>query len=259
MNDPILPNLEHLLVRAARQRSTPRLQRRRWVMAAAAISVVLAGCAAAAVTQVFLATGEVDGGTFTVEVVRVSEPDGDDAEGSVCLKLTFSGRGSAYGCGSEPSGARPFGLVIADPLDGGERRVVYGLVVEKIARVRVISPHGTAEAATESNEELQGRFFSIVAPAGGALQLIGLANDGKLIASLGDSDPASTPPRSKAEAREQGDLAGFAPAVAPPDTYIYRGEVIPASVAIRRGLACVQEWSTFRCYDSEADAEAGPP
>jgi hypothetical protein len=39
----ILPELEHLLIRAARRQTTPRFGRRRWILATTAVALVLAG------------------------------------------------------------------------------------------------------------------------------------------------------------------------------------------------------------------------
>jgi len=143
-------------------------------------------------------------------------------------------------------------------LDGGNERVVYGLVSEAIARVKVRGAAGSeVEATTQANEELWGRFFSTVAPNDGALQLIGYGTDGKVVASIGRTTGAapSDPPLSKAEAIRQGDPAGFAPGFTAPNTYVYKGKVVDSSLSVRLGLACVQERVVFRCYDSEAEAE----
>jgi hypothetical protein len=254
----VLPELEHLLVRAARRRAAPRANRRRWILAVAAAGMLLAGGAAAAATHVFLASGETAGGTFTIESKRV--PVGRAAPGSICLQLRFSGRGTAYGCGSRPSRSQPFGLVIADPLDGGDERVVYGLVSEAVARVKLRSAvDSEIEAVTEPNEELWGRFFSMVAPNDGTLQLIGYGAGGQILARLGRIGSTSAPLRSKAEAVRRGDPAGFAPGVSAPQSYMYKGELIDPALSGRLGLACLQERAVFRCYDSEEEAEAAHP
>jgi len=257
IDQAVLPELEHLLVRAARRRAVPRLRQRRWILAAAAIGALLLAAAAAAATSVILARGETDGGTFTIEARRVPVPERNGPSSSICLQLTFSGRGSAYGCGSQPRPARPFGLVIADPLDGGDDRVVYGLVSEAVKQVGVLGGDGgEVEAETVANRDLWGRFFYAVAPNGGPLQLVGYGADGQIIARLGNFAPAPAPPKSRAEARAQGDPAGFAPTVAPPKTYVYRGRQITSALVVRKGLACMQGQAELRCFDNEAEAEA---
>jgi hypothetical protein len=235
----------------------PELERRRWILAIAVAGALLVAGGAAAATHVLLESGETAGGTFTIESKRVPAVGGNAPGGSICLQLTFSGRGSAYGCGSRPTESRPFGLVIADPLDGGDERVVYGLVSEAIARVNVRGARGSeVETETQANEELWGRFFSMVAPNDGPLQLIGYGADGEKVASLGSTSASSAPPLSKAEAMEQGDPAGFAPGVTAPHVYIYKGEVVDEALAQQLELACLQERAVFRCYDSEAEMES---
>jgi hypothetical protein len=245
-----LPQLEQLLVRAARRGIAPRLGRRRWALAVAAASLLLAAAAAAATDVFELAGGETDGGRFSVSRVT---PSTGPSQGSICLQLTFSGRGSAYGCGPRPTAAKPFGLVIADPLDNGDERVVYGLVASAISRVEVRGGAGSeAEATTGERGGLPGRFFALVAPSDGRLELIGYDADGQEVARLGSTEASPSPPLSKAEAIEQGDPAGFAPAVEAPEDYVYRGEQIEPGAAARMGLACLQEQAVMRCYDSPA-------
>jgi hypothetical protein len=253
----VLPELEHLLVRAARRRTAPRrLRQRRWILAAAAIGALLLAAAAAA-TSVILASGETDGGTFTIEARQVPPPNGNGPDSSICLQLTFSGRGSAYGCGIQPSPSRPFGLVVADPLDGRDDRVVYGLVSDAVKQVRVLGGGGGyVEAATEANKDLWGRFFYAIAPNEEHLKLVGYGGDGQIVGTLGNVAPAPAPPRSKMEARKQGDPAGFAPAIAPPEIFLYRGREITSAVVRRNGLACMQGRTGFHCFDTEAEIEA---
>jgi hypothetical protein len=173
------------------------------------------------------------------------------------LQLIFSGRGSAYGCGDRPTDSKPFGLVIADPLDNAGERVVYGLVAGAISRVTVLGGGGSeVEAATREQDALPGRFFSVVAPDGGRIELVGYDTNGKEVARIGSLAPRSDPPLSKAEAMKQGDPAGFAPGVAAPEAYVYKGEQIDPGVALRLELVCLQERAVFRCFDSMAEAEA---
>lgn len=254
----VLPELEHLLVRAARHRAAPRFGRRRWSLAvAAAALLLLAGVAGAATGVLKIAGGSTSDGSFVIEG-QVAPPGGqEERDGSICLQLSFADRGSAYGCGDEPSAEKPFGLVIADPLGGGGERVVYGLVSDDIARVSVFGGGGShVDAATRPKAELPGRFFSVVAPNDGRIELIGHSVDGKEIARLGGLDEPSQPPLSKAQAMAQGDPAGFAPGIAPPSSYDYKGEDIGPGVATRLELVCLQGRDQIRCYDSEEEMEA---
>lgn len=251
----ILPELESLLVRAARRRRAPRFARRRLAVALAGASLLLVAAGAAATGVFELAGGRTASGTFRIETTVVAA-DGAP-RGSICLQLTFSGRGTAYGCGPPPTAAKPFGLLIADPLDNGEERVVYGLVADSISQVAVLGKGGAeATAPTHSQADLPGRFFSVIAPSPGGVEVVAYDAEGREIARLGDVDKGSGRPLSRAEAMQQGDPAGFAPAVPAPERYLYEGTPIEPRTAIRLGLACVQDWSAIRCYDSEAEAES---
>jgi hypothetical protein len=254
---PTIPELEHLLVRAARRRTASRLGRRRWALAAAAASLLVAAGGAAATGVFQLAGGETAGGAFSVESRVVPATGANARNGSVCLQLTFSGRGAAYGCGERPGASKPFGLVVADPLDNRGERVVYGLVADAISRVEVLGGEGSAvEAETREHSEVPGRFFVVVAPRDGQIELVGYSADGKEVARFGSLEPPAGPPLSKAEAIEQGDPAGFAPAVTAPEAFVYKGEPIKPRVATRLGIACMQEVAAVRCYDSIAESEA---
>jgi hypothetical protein len=253
----VLPELEHLLVRVARRRSAPRVARRRWVIAAAAASLVFVTGVAAAATGVFqIADGETSGGDFTIEsrVVPAAEPGAPQS--SICLQLRFSDRGTAYGCGERPSAARPFGLVIADPLDNGEEQVVYGLVSSEIARVGVLGDGSATDVATGEKPDLPGRFFSAVVPSDSQVELVGYGVDGEQVARLGSLESAHSRPDSRAEAMAQGDPAGFAPTAEPADRYVYKGEDIEPSAATRLGLVCLEGGRVTRCFDSVEEMEA---
>lgn len=220
-----LPELEQLLVRAARRRARPRLGARRWTLAIAAASLLLAGGAAAAATGVLeIEGGETTDGSFRIEG-EVTPPSRRVAhDDSVCLRLRFGDRGAAYGCGTRPSDRKPFGLVVADSLDMGGERVVYGLVAGEVERIRVLGGGGSrADAATREQAGLPGRYFSVVAPDDGQIELIAYDAGGEEVARLGSIEPPSEPPLSRAEAIAQGDPAGFAPTVPAPGV---RGEEI---------------------------------
>ena len=253
----VLPELEHLLVRAARRRAAPRFGRRRWVLAIAVASLLLVVAAAGAATGVFkIAGGSTSGGPYVIESGNASPAD-QEGSGRVCLQLSFDARGSAYGCGEKPSTEKPFGLVIADPLGGESERVVYGLVSDGMRKVSVLGGGGSrVEATTQPKAELPGRFFSVVAPNDARIELVGYGADGKEIARLGDLDEPSKPPLSKAQAMAQGDPAGFAPGVAPASSYDYKGEEVGPGVATRLELVCLQGRERIHCYDSQEEMEA---
>ena len=253
-----LPELEHLLIRAARRRAAPSFGRRRWVLATAATVLLLVAGAAAAATDMFqIAAGTTSNGAFSIESRVVPSKGSEEHQGSICLQLRFEERGAAYGCGARPTAAKPFGLVIADPLNNGDERVVYGLVSNDISRVSVRGGGGSQiYAVTAEKAGLPGRFFSVVAPNDGRIELVGYSADGEERARLGNREAPADPPLSRAEAMAQGDPAGFAPGFAAPNAYVYRGESISPAEATRLELACLQGREIFRCYDSEAEAEA---
>ncbi len=258
----VLPELEQLLVRAARRRATRRVPRRRWVLAVAIGALVLAAAAAAA-TRVFdVASGTTPHGTFTVARRPVSAPGvGGPRQGAVCLQLTYGGPGggSSYGCGRAPSPAHPFGLLIADPLaEGLHEEVVYGLVGADIARIAVLGDGGRHTfASTTSKEGLPGRFFAVVVPHRGRVEVVGYGADGKARARIGSLATPSHPPHSKAEAIAQGDPAGFAPTLEPPPM-TFEGRRISSAEVTRLGLSCAIRRNVARCFRTgEGPAAAG--
>jgi hypothetical protein len=257
---PILPQLEHLLVRAARRRAAPGLGRRRWLLVAIAAALVLAaGAAAAGILQV--AGGETASGTFKVETYPPpAGAGGGERERPVCLQLRLEGRGPSYGCGEKPTVAKPFGLLVADSLKAGSgERVIYGLVLGDIARVSVLGDgEKHTDAMTEPKAGLPGRFFAVVVPDLGRIEVVGYDGAGQERARIGSRARPAHPPRSKAEAIVQGDPAGFAPTVPTPTSYIYKGKSITEAEATRMQLTCVQGREQFRCYDSAADVKGGP-
>lgn len=258
----VLPALEQLLVRAARRGAEPRRRaRRRWFLATAAAALVLAAGAAAATGLLPIAEGETAHGTYTVEPVSISDLAGiEPSAGGVCLQLRLEDRGPSYGCGDAPTASQPFGLLVADPLaEGSAERVVYGLVSDEIARISVLGDGGQhTESATEPQAGLPGRFFAVVAPHLGRIEVVGYDEAGRERARIGSRARPNHPPRSRAEARAQGDPAGFAPTVPTPSTYLYRGETITEAEARRMQLACLQERKRFLC-DSASEAGARRP
>ena len=252
---PVLPELEQLLVRAARRRATPRLGRRRWALAVAVGALVLAAAAAAATGVLHIASGTTAHGSFSVE--RATLP-GEAHTGSICLQLRYDGRGPSYGCGEPPTAARPFGLVVADPLEEGSReRVIYGLVGGDVARVAALGEGGeSVDATTEPKAGLPGRFFAVVVPHLGRIELVGYDAAGKEVARIGSLARPAHPPHSKAEAVAQGDPAGFAPTVPTSSRFLFQGHDISEAEVTRLGLACLEGREVSRCYRSVAELEA---
>ncbi len=253
---PVLPELEQLLVRAARRRAAPRFGRRRWALAVALGALVLAAAAAAATGVLRIAGGTTAHGTFSVE--RAVGPGVRQGGSSVCLQLRYNGRGPSYGCGEAPTAAQPFGLVVADRLEEGSReRVIYGLAGGDIARVAALGKGGEhTDAATERKDGLPGRFFAVVVPHLGRIELVGYDSAGKEVARIGSLARPAHPPHSKAEAVAQGDPAGFAPTMPISSHFVFEGHSISEAEATRRGLACLEGGEVNRCYRSVAEAEA---
>lgn len=254
LEPPVLPELEQLLVRAARRRAAPRLGRSRWVLAVAVGALVLAAAAAAAAGVLRIAGGTTAHGTFSVERAT---PTGEARSGSICLQLRYDGRGPTFGCGKAPTAATPFGLVVADRLEEGSReRVIYGLVGGDIARVAALGRGGEhTDTATERKDGLPGRFFAVVVPHLGRIELIGYDAAGREVARIGSLARPAHPPHSKAEAVAQGDPAGFAPTIPNSIQFVFQGHGISEAEATRLGLVCVQGREANRCYRSEAEAD----
>ncbi|MBS1877901.1 MAG: hypothetical protein JST31_00155 [Actinobacteria bacterium] len=215
----VLPELEQILVRAARRRAAGRrLPRRRGVLVALAASLVLAAGAAAAGGVFTVSSGHTAHGTYVVERRPVPAPAaGEPAAGTVCLQLVYDDRAPSYGCGNAPTAAAPFGLLVADPLEEGSReRVVYGLVAGDIARVAVLGKGGQRTGArTERKQGLPGRFFAVAVPHLGRIEVVGYDGNGRQVGRIGSLARPDHPPLSKAEAVDQGDPAGFAPTASP--------------------------------------------
>jgi hypothetical protein len=217
----ILPELEHLLIRAARRQTAPRLGRRRWILATAAIALVLAGGAGAATGVLHIADGDTSKGTFSIESRPVpATGPGEPSRGSICLQLSYDERGTSYGCGDKPTAAKPFGLLVADsvaesPEDISRERVIYGLVRSDIERISVLGKR-PINTVTELKRGLPGRFFAVLVPHFGQIEVVGYDADGHERARIGSLTRPPHPPLSHAEAVAQGDPAGFAPTFAPP-------------------------------------------
>ncbi|HVY77911.1 MAG TPA: hypothetical protein VG898_05345 [Solirubrobacterales bacterium] len=69
---------------------------------------------------------------------------------------------------------------------------------------------------TEAKQGLPGRFFVVLVPHLGRIEVVGYDATGRERARIGSLAKPSHPPMSHAEAVAQGDPAGFAPTAAPP-------------------------------------------
>jgi len=249
----LLPELEQILVRAARRRRVRGLPRRR-LMLAVAIGIVALGAGVATATRVFdVTSGETAHGTFTVKRRALSSVGGEEPAGSICLQLTYSGAGvggtTSYGCGPKPTAAEPFGVVIVDYLaDGLREEVAYGLVADGVARVAVLGSGGRhTYAPTEVKDGLPGRFFAVVVPHRGRVKLVGYAADGRVVARIGKLS-GTTEAHSKEEARADGLQAGFAPTIAFPQEIIFEGHRISSAELRRLRPSCAIGRTVAICF-----------
>jgi|GEM_PF-2337500 len=268
MNEPItpreepatLPALEQLLVRAARRRVAPRRRgRRRWFLVAVAAALVLAAGAAAATGLLPITSGHTAHGTYTVQRRPVpAVGPGEPSPGRVCLQLIYDGGEPSYGCGEAPTASRPFGLLVADPLaEGSRERVVYGLVADDVVRVAVLGGDGKrTDGPTEPKHGLPGRFFAVVVPHRGRIEVVGYDAGGRPVARIGSNSRPDHPPRSKAEAIEQGDPAGFAPTLPPSSRLTFEGHEISEAEVGRLGLICLEGRTVAPCYRTPRELEA---
>ena len=259
-NPAVLPALEHTLVTAARARATRRPSRRRLGVSLALAGLLCATVAGAATGVIDLEDGaEVERGTSPsgAYVIRYKPKHAGPAGGDLCLQVRIPQARPTYGCGWVPSPERPFGVVIADPLDNGPQRLVYGLVLEEIATVALLG-EGDDETRVETVEKpgLPGRYFSILgpgiteAPNAGRIELVGYAEDGSEIARIVSRETPNHKPLSHDDSVAQGDPAGFAPTVVPARVYTYKGQEIDPARADALGLVCVEGRAEVRCFDS---------
>lgn len=252
---PTLPELEHLLLRTARRHAAPRWSRRRWVLCLAAGSLLLVGGAAATTDVLHVDDGQTSKGSYSIDrrPAPASSDPGPERAGSICLELRSNGGGPAYGCGERPTAAEPFGLVIADSLEASRERVIYGLVSTEVTRISVLGEGDEhTDVATSERPHLPGRFFSVVVPSSGRIELVGYDAEGHERARIGSRARPKRRPLSHDQAVAQGDPAGFAPAVASPSSFSYQGRRITPDEAARRKLSCAQDREGVRCYDSLA-------
>lgn len=265
---PTLPELERLLSDAARRRFAPRSNRRGWAFPIAFAALVAAGGIAAAATGVFgggaeIETGATSSGAYAIRI-KPSKPS--PHTGPVCLQLQYAELRPAYKCGYAPSEERPFGLVVADatpavndPEAVPAERVIYGLASEEIVRVGVLGVPGadSGQAITDTvpRPGLPGRYFSIVVPNEGRIELVGWDEPG---AEVGRAGSLTEPERRTADGLipAPGDPAVFAPTATPASVYSYRGEDIDPKQAQDLGLVCVEDLAEVRCYDSVGELNA---
>lgn len=262
-----LPRLEQLLTRAAHRRYGNRVSGRRWGMPAIFAALVVVGGVTAAAAGVLTGTGaEIERGATPIGgyasgayVISVKPQAGSEAHGGpICLQLQFDGSRPSYGCGSPPSEAQPFGLVVVDgQAEGSVDRVIYGLVLSTIQRVGVLG-EGTEQtiAATAPRPGLPGRFFSVTVPNEGRIEIVGYDQTGGEIARIGSREAPAHKPLSHDQAVAQGDPSGFAPTAVPASTFVYQGDLIDPKSAAERGLVCVDSLQQVVCYDSVAERNA---
>jgi hypothetical protein len=257
----VLPALEQLLVRAARRGADPRRRhRRRWLLAAAAAALTLSAGAGAATGLLPIAEGETDRGSYTVERLSTPHAGTEPSAGKVCLQLRLEGRGPSYGCGDAPPCRTR--SAYSWPIrwrKGPGNAWSTGWVSDEIAIISVLGKGGQqTNAATEPQAGLPGRFFAVITPHLGRIEVVGYDEAGRERAHIGNRAHPDHSPRSKAEAMAQGDPAGFAPTVSAPSTYLYRGENITEAEAMRMQLACLER-TRFRCFDLASEAGTSGP
>jgi hypothetical protein len=222
-------------IRRQEQRAATRRRRVRRTLTAVAGAALAttAGAGATGSLGVFESTSSYD----------ITEHRGTP-NGRICLDLRVAAanRRSLYGCGQAPTAATPFGMLVVDR-EADAERIVYGLVTDQIVTVRM----GGRDAVTEARPGLPGRFFSFKVPDEGTVYAEGIGASGDVVATIGSKVRARTPPQSAAQARAQGDLAGFAPA-AGPAPFVHAGRVISGEEAQSQHLICSEDESpTIRC------------
>ncbi|HEX4364900.1 MAG TPA: hypothetical protein VHZ75_10155 [Solirubrobacteraceae bacterium] len=258
-NATTLPALETILSRAAQRRATHHHFNHRWMAGIAVCGAALAGGGAAAATGVLhIANGQTPAGRpYTID--RATAPTLSNAtvspgpSGQICLQLRYGNGGAARGCGETPTAAKPFGVVVVDTNDASGDRIIYGLVTSDIARVSVLGTgNNHTDASTEHNPQLPGRFFSAIVPNHGRIELVGYDPDGHQVARTGNRAQPTHSARSREEAAQQGDPAGYAPSVDMPSTFTYKGQSITQAQAIQQGLTCEQSRDGVQCHDPRA-------
>jgi hypothetical protein len=260
-----LPQLRAGLVTAAARRYRAPANSRRWFTPLAFAALLLAGSAALAATAILRSRDVVDTGqtrgtgeSAGAYAIRIS-PSHADPERPICLQLQFQASRAAYGCGVAPTAEQPFGLVVADGMsEESAERVIYGLVSRNIGAVTSFGESSTVQTITRTVDRpgLPGRYFSLIVPNEGHIELAGYNATGAEVARIGSHDEFRAPPLSRAQAIVQGDPSGFAPTVVPARRYVYEGERIEPPKAQRLRLICVETRSAVTCFDTISQAQA---
>jgi hypothetical protein len=139
--------------------------------------------------------------------------------------------------------------VIVDYLaEGLHEEVAYGLVADGVARVAVLGSGGRhTYATTEAKDGLPGRFFAVVVPHRGRVELVAYASDGRVVARVGSlSGPVDA--HSKEEARAEGLQAGFAPTIESPQEIIFEGRRISGAELRRLRPSCAFGRTVAICF-----------
>jgi hypothetical protein len=174
--------------------------------------------------------GRVDRGTAGGTTYTLSAASRD---GQLCLRIEWSGARAAIRCDPPPSAARPLGPILRTVAPDGRGQLLAGLVRADVRQVRVLG-HG-ALVKTQIHRGVPGRVF-VLKGRFPRVRIDALAADGTLLARLG-TEPATSKPASRAQAKAQGDPAAFAPAAQPPP-FTFHGRPISDRETTRRHLAC---------------------
>ncbi len=231
----LVGELQHAMRRdAARQRRRGQRLNKALIAALSVVGVTTGVAGATGALGIFQSTPSYEIGEHQ------GAPDG-----RLCLDLRHPGRRPVYGCGQAPTDSQPFGLLVV-AVQPDHVRVVFGVVAEHIRAVRI----GGRDVPTETRSGLTGRFFSLEVPDRGPVYAEGFDGSGDLVAHVGSKVRSGTTPSSLAQARAQGDVAGFAPAVSGDGTFVYRGQEISPDRAATLGLNCTEDdTTTVRCSD----------
>lgn len=253
-----LTELERILVAAASRRYAPRRFRRRYSVPAALFAALAVTGGALAATGVLSGDGpEIERGATAngPYAIRIKPNSPGNHSGPVCLQLQWKDIPPGYRCGYPPSSERPFGLVVADATPVGEnpgpvsQRVIYGIVSDEVERVSVLgSEVGETGTQAISRQRLPGRYFSIVVPNEGMIELVGYDASGEEVGRIGSlTEPAQRTEDGIIPA--PGDPAVFAPTATPPRDVSYNGRQIKMRRAAQLGLDCAITLEEVRCFD----------
>ena len=244
----LIVDLRSIMAAQDERRAVLRRRRRLGVPAIAIAGALGVSAAVAAVTGVLPVEQGKD------YVIEKQAPN--DAQ-TLCLQLRAPGtRRPTFGCGTAPSDANPFGLLVVDRTlstdESMSRAVVYGVVSDRVQTVAL----GGKTAETRQVAGIPGRYFSMQLTGLTKVRAAARASDGSVIARLGGTAPAGAPtPTNLQEARAQGQLAGFAPAAAPASRVSYRGRELTSAafdalIASGAPVSCTEDQTvTIVCRD----------